>query len=155
MRSLAEELSDIDFGDVDDGSLAIREIADRAIDMQTLIKGIGQGGELDFNTLGVAGKFNSIDFGEGLLKAPLELDAVLTKVQKIQDAIKGVSSLQANSEQMQMQQKENTQMGSEGASNIVVAPTDASSVVTNNSNTAAIIDQNLPTQDHNDRSWVG
>lgn len=153
MRSLAEELSDIDFGDVDDGSLAIREIADRAIDMQTLIKGIGQGGELDFNTLGVAGKFNSIDFGEGLLKAPLELDAVLTKVQKIQDAIKGVSSLQANSEQMQMQQKENTQMGGESGSNIVVAPTDASSVVTNNSNTAAIIDQNLPTQDHNDRSF--
>ena len=155
MRSLAEELSDIDFSDVDDGSLAIRDIADRAIDMQTLIKGIGQGGERDFNTLGLVGLGNSIDFGDGLLKAPLELDAVLTKVQKIQDAIKGVSSLQTNSEQMQMQQKENTQMGSEGASNIVVAPTDASSVVTNNSNTAAIIDQNLPTQDHNDRSWVG
>lgn len=47
--------------------------------------------------------------------------------------------------------RENAQKG--GANNVTIAAPSQSNVTNNNSNTSAIIDQNLPTVDHNDRSW--
>jgi len=47
--------------------------------------------------------------------------------------------------------KENAQ--SAGSASVTIAAPTQSNVTNNNSNTSAIIDQNLPTVDHNDRSW--
>ena len=48
--------------------------------------------------------------------------------------------------------KENAQSAA-SANNVTIAAPTQSNVTNNNSNTSAIIDQNLPTVDHNDRSW--
>jgi hypothetical protein len=48
--------------------------------------------------------------------------------------------------------KENAQAAG-GTSAVMIAPQTSTVTNNSNSNTAAIIDQNLPTQDHNDRSF--
>ena len=56
-------------------------------------------------------------------------------------------------EQMNTQSKENAQAQSGATVVVADASSKSNTTVNNNSQTAAIIDQNLPTQDQNDRSW--
>jgi hypothetical protein len=167
VKLLNAQLQDLDFEPMEELELPLRKLHEFTSDVQTLMKGIGEGGEHEFMGLGVMGIGDSLDFGEGLLNADLKVDGILTKVQQIQDAIRGVVEIgdpqvmlpptpekQVASQTLDEQNREVAQQQSAGT--IAVANTTNVGGNTNiNQSTALVQDQNHNTQDTNDRSWFG
>ena len=147
--------------------LPVRKLHEFTSDVQTLMKGIGEGGEHEFKGLGVLGIGDSLDFGEGLLKADLKVDGILTKVQEIQDAIRGVVQIAdpqvgipATPQKMEQGaelESTNREVKEQQASSSVNQNVNVQTVGDTNVNnqTALVANQNHNTQDTNDRSWFG
>lgn len=167
VKLLNKQLQDLDFAPMEELELPLRKLHEFTSDVQTLMKGIGEGGEHEFMGLGVLGIGDSLDFGEGLLNADLKVDGILTKVQEIQDAIRGVVQIAdpqvgipaTPDKQTQGQELESTnrevkeqQVSSAVNQNVNVQTVGDTNV---NNQTALVNNQNHNTQDTNDRSWFG
>lgn len=167
VKLLNAQLQDLDFEPMEELELPVRKLHEFTSDVQTLMKGIGEGGEHEFKGLGVMGIGDSLDFGEGLLKADLKVDGILTKVQEIQDAIRAVVQIsdpqvgvpatpdkQTQQQQLEEQNREvkEQQVSASVNQNVNVQTTGDTNV---NNQTALVANQNHNTQDTNDRSWFG
>ena len=167
VKLLNKQLQDLDFEPMEELELPVRKLHEFTSDVQTLMKGIGEGGEHEFKGLGVLGIGDSLDFGEGLLKADLKVDGILTKVQEIQDAIRGVVQIAdpqvgipATPQKMEQGaelESTNREVKEQQASSSVNQNVNVQTVGDTNVNnqTALVANQNHNTQDTNDRSWFG
>lgn len=167
IKVLNKQLQDLDFEPMEELELPVRKLHEFTSDVQTLMKGIGEGGEHEFKGLGVLGIGDSLDFGEGLLKADLKVDGILTKVQEIQDAIRGVVQIAdpqvgipATPQKMEQGaelESTNREVKEQQASSSVNQNVNVQTVGDTNVNnqTALVANQNHNTQDTNDRSWFG
>ena len=167
VKLLNAQLQDLDFEPMEELELPLRKLHEFTSDVQTLMKGIGEGGEHEFMGLGVLGIGDSLDFGDGLLNADLKVDNILTKVQQIQDAIRGV--VEIGDPQVMLPATPDKQVAGqtlEETNREVAQQQSASSVQVNtnvqqggttnvNNQTALVADNNHNTQDTNDRSWFG
>ena len=165
VNKLSDALKEVDFSPMEEVELPVRKLHAFASDLQTLMKGIAFGGEHDFEGLGMMGFNDDLDFGEGFLKADLQVDNVLSKVQKIHEAISAVQGIsseqvekpitpakQQQGEELEKTNREVSENKSEG-SNVVSTVAVGGSTTNNNSQTVALTNNNHATQDGNDRSW--
>ena len=165
VKLLNAQLQDIDFAPMEELELPLRKLHEFTSDVQTLMKGIGEGGEREFMGLGLMGLGDTLDFGEGLLNADLKVDGILTKVQQIQDAIRGVVEIgdpqvsipatpdkQVAGEALEEQNREVAQQ-QQASQNVAVNTTNVGGATNINQQTALVADNNHNTQDTNDRSW--
>lgn len=167
VKLLNAQLQDLDFEPMEELELPLRKLHEFTSDVQTLMKGIGEGGEHEFMGLGVLGIGDSLDFGDGLLNADLKVDNILTKVQQIQDAIRGVVEiadpkvmLPATPDKQvagQTLEETNREVAQQQSASSVQVNTNVQQGGTTNVNnqTALVADNNHNTQDTNDRSWFG
>ena len=94
IKKLSDTLKEVDFSPLEDVELPIRNLHEFTADLQTLMKGIADGGDREFKGLGALGIGDELNFGEGLLNVDLKVDGVLAKVRKIKEAISKVVTVE-------------------------------------------------------------
>jgi hypothetical protein len=176
INNISSKIEKINFAPAIEADMNIRGIASQVEDLRSLMSGLAQGGEQEFNGLGVLGFGNSIDFGKGILDPELKLDELRNAIGKIQEVAGGLlgevridpiqTDMNATIEKPEQSpreilreyftnmQNENEDMKATAQSSPVNVVAPNTSVTNNNSQTAAVMDKNVPTVDYNDRTYV-
>ena len=94
VQKLSDTLKDVDFEPLNEVELPIRNLHAFTVDLQTLMKGVADGKERTFKSLGLLGLNDELDFGDGLLNVDLKVDDVLSKVRKIKEALSQVVTIE-------------------------------------------------------------
>lgn len=166
---LVDGLMGILTGEIDIGevlSSAMSTAGNMAAQFNEYLKSVAQpylqGLAQDDSWLGSIGKFvvpepafewAGVDKDTGEITDPVTVTAPeSSRAETAEPSAPDVTPRTATGEQLDQQSRENAQAQSSG-STVVVADGSSKTTVNNTSQTAAVIDQNLPTQDMNDRSW--